>query len=186
MIKQSIVDRIYQENLDILTFLREKNEPSFAVQFNAIFTKTLLLSAASYFEYEICRMVQSFIEYKAQNDECIIAIVKQKAIDRQYHTYFDWTCKNANKFFSLFGTTFKEDRSKQVEDDPKLKSAINSFIALGSERNKLVHQNFADCAVDKTAEEVYLLYQDATLFINFLEVQFKRPISDQDSTLIES
>jgi RiboL-PSP-HEPN len=186
MVKQSIVDKIYQENLDILTFLREKNEPSFTVQFNTIFTKTLLLSAASYFEYEICRMVQSFIEYKAQNDECIIAIVKQKAIDRQYHTYFDWTGKNANKFFSLFGSTFKEDRSKQVEDDPKLKSAINSFIALGSERNKLVHQNFADCTVDKTAEEVYLLYQDATLFIDFLEVQFKRPISEQDSILIEN
>lgn len=109
---QSIVDRIYQDNLEILKFLEEKNEPYFIVQFGTIFTKTLLLSAASYFEYEICRMVQTFIERKTQNDECIISIVKQKAIERQYHTYFDWNGRNANQFFSLFGNTFKENKLK--------------------------------------------------------------------------
>lgn len=168
---QSIVDRIYQDNLEILKFLEEKNEPSFMVQFGTIFSKTLLLSAASYFEHEICRMVQTFIERKTQNDECIISIVKQKAIERQYHTYFDWNGGNANKFFSLFGNTFKEKKLKDVKDDPTLQSAIKSFIELGSERNKLVHQNFADCTIEKTAEEVYKLYQQATLFIDFLEQQ---------------
>lgn len=172
MIRQSIVDRIYQDNLDLLKFLEEKNEPSFMVQFGAIFTKTLLLSAASYFEHEICRMVQTFIERKTQNDECIISIVKQKAIERQYHTYFDWNGGNANKFFSLFGNTFKEKKLKDVKDDPTLQSAIKSFLELGNERNKLVHQNFADCTIEKTAEEVYKLYQQATLFIDFLEQQF--------------
>ena len=172
MIKQSIVDRIYQDNLDLLKFLEEKNEPSFLVQFNTVFTKTLLLSAASYFEHEICRMVQAFIEYKTQNDECIVSIVKQKAIERQYHTYFDWEGRNANKFFSLFGKTFKEKRLKDVKEDIDLDSAIKSFLELGNERNKLVHQNFADCTIEKTAEEVYKLYQQATLFIDFLERQF--------------
>ncbi|MEH2249487.1 HEPN domain-containing protein [Nostoc sp.] len=172
MMSQSIVDRIYQDNLDLLKFLEEKNEPSFMVQFNTVFTKTLLLSAASYFEHEICRMVQTFIEYKTQNDECIVSIVKQKAIERQYHTYFDWEGRNANKFFSLFGKTFKEKRLKDVKEDPGLESAIKSFLELGNERNKLVHQNFADCTIEKTAEEVYKLYQQATLFIDFLDRQF--------------
>ncbi|MFW9260388.1 HEPN domain-containing protein [Nostoc sp. CALU 546] len=172
MIRQSIVDRIYQDNLDLLKFLEEKNEPSFMVQFNTVFTKTLLLSAASYFEHEICRMVQTFIEYKTQNDECIVSIVKQKAIERQYHTYFDWEGRNANKFFSLFGKTFKENRLKDVKKDTNLDSAIKSFLELGNERNKLVHQNFADCTIEKTAEEVYKLYQQATLFIDFLDQQF--------------
>ncbi|MEH2368343.1 HEPN domain-containing protein [Nostoc sp.] len=172
MIKQSIVDRIYQDNLDLLKFLEDKNEPSFMVQFNTVFTKTLLLSAASYFEHEICRMVQTFIEYKTKNDECIVSIVKQKAIERQYHTYFDWEGRNANKFFSLFGKTFKENRLKDVKEDTNLDSAIKSFLELGNERNKLVHQNFADCTIEKTAEEVYKLYQQATLFIDFLDRQF--------------
>lgn len=172
MIRQSIVDRIYQDNLDLLKFLEEKNEPSFKVQFDTIFTKTLLLSAASYFEHEICRIVQTFIERKTQNDECIISIVKQKAIERQYHTYFDWNGKNANQFFSLFGNTFKQNKLKEVKDDPTLESAIKSFLELGKERNKLVHQNFANCTIEKTAKEVYELYQEATVFIDFLEQQF--------------
>ncbi|WP_292704635.1 MULTISPECIES: HEPN domain-containing protein [unclassified Nostoc] len=105
MIRQSIVDRIYQDNLDLLKFLEEKNEPSFMVQFNIVFTKTLLLSAASYFEHEICRMVQTFIEYKTQNDECIVSIVKQKAIERQYHTYFDWEEGTSRAYLSVFSAS---------------------------------------------------------------------------------
>jgi hypothetical protein len=172
MTRQSIVDRIYQENSDLFKFLEEKNEPSFMIQFCTVFSKTLLLSAASYFEYEICRMVQTFIERKTQNDECIISIIKQKAIERQYHTYFDWNGVNANKFFSLFGNTFKEKKLKDVKDNPTLQSAIKSFLELDNERNKLVHQNFADCTIEKTAEEVYKLYKQATLFIDFLDQQF--------------
>jgi hypothetical protein len=172
MVRQSIIDRIYQDNLDLLKFLEEKNEPSFMIQFNTVFTKTLLLSAASYFEHEICRMIQSFIERKTQNDECITTIVKQKAIERQYHTYFDWDGKNANKFFSLFGRTFKEKRLQDVKENPDLQFAIKSFLEIGSERNKLVHQNFADCTVEKTAAEVYELYQQASIFIDFLDNQF--------------
>lgn len=169
------MDRIYQDNLDLLKFLEEKNEPSFMIQFNTIFTKTMLLSSASYFEHEICRMIQVFIERKTQNDDCIISIVKQKAIERQYHTYFgwkDWQSGNVNSFFSLFGQAFKDQRSKEVKDNDKLKSAVKAFLEIGNERNKLVHQNFADCTVEKTAEEVYELYKQATLFIDFLDGQF--------------
>jgi hypothetical protein len=61
---------------------------------------------------------------------------------------------------------------KDVKEDIDLDSAIKSFLELGNERNKLVHQNFADCTIEKTAEEVYKLYQQATLFIDFLERQF--------------
>ena len=175
MKRQSIVDRIYQDNLDLLKFLEEKKEPSFMVQVNTVFTKTLLLSAASYFEHEICRIIQAFIERKSQNDECVISIVKQKAIERQYHTYFswkDWEKGNANSFFSLFGEVFKEKRSQEIKSDITLKSAVKAFLEIGNERNKLVHQNFADYTIEKTAEEVYKLYQQAILFIEFLDKQF--------------
>lgn len=172
MMRTSIVDRIYQDNLDILKFLEEKNEISFVIQFNTVFTKTLLLSAASYFEHEICRMVQAFVAHKAQNDEYVIAIVKQKIIERQYHSYFEWKDNNANKFFSLFGSTFKEKRLQDIKNNPELQPAIKSFMELGRERNKLVHQNFADYNIEKTAEEVYKLYQQAAVFIDFLDSQF--------------
>ena len=167
MTNESIIDRIYKENLELLKFLEQKNEPTFVIQFNTIFAKTLLLSAASYFEYEICKMIMSFVERKANNNEYIISLIKSKAIERQYHTYFEWDGKNANKFFALFGNTFKEDRNADIKSNQKLKDAIRSFLELGNERNKLVHKNFADCTLDKTAEEVYLLYQQATIFMDF-------------------
>lgn len=175
MARQSIVDRIYQDNLDLLHFLEDNNELSFTAEFNIVFAKTLLLSAASYFEHEICRMIQSFIERKTHSNECIIAIVKQKAIERQYHTYFawkDWQKGNANSFFALFGDAFKTKISQEVKSDSNLKSAVSAFLELGNERNKLVHQNFADCPVEKTAEEVYKLYQTAIVFIDFLDKHF--------------
>jgi len=175
MTNETIIDIIYKENLELFKFLEEQKEASFASQFDSIFTKTLLLSAASYFEYRICKMVEAFIKHRTQDDECIVSIVKQKAIKRQYHTYFDWEGNNANKFFSLFGNTFKEERVKDVNADPNLQSAIKSFLELGNERNKLVHENFADCTIPKTAEEVYILYQKATVFIDFLDRQFNIP-----------
>jgi hypothetical protein len=175
MARQSIVDRIYQDNLDLLNFLEEKREPSFMIQFNTVFTKTMLLSSASYFEHEICRMIQAYIGRKTQNDDCIISIIKQKAIERQYHTYFawkNWESGNINTFFSLFREAFKEKRSQEVKTNDDLKSAVKAFLEIGNERNKLVHQNFADCTVEKTAEEVYKLYKQAMLFIDFLDHQF--------------
>lgn len=120
-------------------------------------------------------MIQSFIERKAQYDECVISIVKQKAIKRQYHTYFsweDWERGNANSFLALFGEAFKENRSQEIKADSNLKSAVKAFLELGNERNKLVHQNFAECTIEKTAEEVYKLYQQATVFMDFLDRHF--------------
>lgn len=175
MAKQSIVDRIYQENIALLEFLREKNELSFLVQFNTVFTKTLLLSAASYFEHEICRIIQTFIERKAQSNEYVISIVKKKAIERQYHTYFswkDWEQGNASSFFALFGETFKEKRAQEIKTDSNLKSSVKAFLEIGNERNKLVHQNFAACSIEKTAEEVYSLYNQAKIFVDFLDQNF--------------
>jgi hypothetical protein len=175
MQRNSIVDQIYQENLELLEFLKENNEVSFMAQFNTVSTKTLLLSAASYFEHEICKIIQDFIERKTQGNECIVSIVKQKVIERQYHTYFswkDWNTGNVNTFLRLFGETFQQRRSSEIKADIKLKSAVIAFLELGNERNKLVHQNFADYSIEKTAEEVYELYQKATLFIDFLDTHF--------------
>ena len=87
---------------------------------------------------------------------------------RQYHTYFDWDEKNANKFFSLFGSDFKDKISKKVEADEELTNSIIAFLELGSIRNKLAHLNFANYPLDKTADEIYNLYKNAKTFVDFL------------------
>ena len=169
---ETIVDRIYNDNLALLEYLRQCQQISFVSQFDSTFKKDLLLASASYFEDEVCKIVQAFVERKAGGDECIVSLVKQKVIKRQYHTYFEWEAKNANKFFGMFGEGFQRKLKQKIIDDPTLDTAVKAFLELGNMRNCLVHQNYAIYRIDKTAEEVYTLYKKAAFFIQCLSENF--------------
>ncbi|BAZ30740.1 hypothetical protein NIES4074_32020 [Cylindrospermum sp. NIES-4074] len=169
---ETIVDRIYKDNLVLLEYLSLQKEISFASQFDVTFKKYLLLSSASFFEEEICRILQAFVERKTSNDKCITSLVKRRVIERQYHTYFEWDKKNANKFFALFGDEFKSQVAQKIKSDTSLDNAVKSFLELGHMRNCLVHQNFASYTIERTAKEVYELYQDAMKFVQWLSDNF--------------
>ena len=55
--------------------------------------------------------------------------------------------------------------------DAELKDALAAFLELGNLRNELVHGNFAAFPFNKTAEEVYALYQRADKFVAFVEAK---------------
>ena len=97
--------------------------------------------------------------------DAILAFVKNKAIERQYHTYFDWERSNANKFFSLFGTGFKDFMIARVKESKELAASIEAFLELGNIRNQLVHQNFAVFPLDKTAGRFISYTRQASLFV---------------------
>lgn len=78
------------------------------------FPKALLLAAASHFEKRLTETVEDFAKEVTTDDHPIVSLVKAKAIERQYHGWFDWNKGNANKFFSLFGTGFKQYAQDQV------------------------------------------------------------------------
>ncbi len=46
---ETIVDRIYKDNLELLEYLNQRKEIFFASQFDGTFKKSLLLSSASFF-----------------------------------------------------------------------------------------------------------------------------------------
>ena len=54
---------------------------------------------------------------------------------------------------------------EKVKSDPALDESIKAFLQLGSLRNQLVHQNFAQFTVDFTAEDIFDLYQKANEFV---------------------
>jgi HEPN superfamily RiboL-PSP-like protein len=99
--------------------------------------------------------------------------VRNKAIARQYHSWFVWDGNNANHFFGLFGAEFRTSMVARVKDSPDLQSSIKAFLELGNERNRLVHQNYATFAMEKTLEEVYALYQSSRVFVDALPAVFK-------------
>lgn len=167
----TIIDSMYEEFTALIEHLEQSREFSFRDVADNTFKKTLVLSAASFFEDKIRKILLNFVSEQTKKHELIVAFVKSKAISRQYHTYFDWDGKNANRFFSLFGSDFKESASSDVKNNEELDLYVKSFLELGSIRNKLVHLNFASIPLDKTCEEIYSLYKKAFGFIEYIEIK---------------
>lgn len=169
----TIIDKFYEENVSLIQFLGDKNEPSFQTNADDQFKKVLVLSIASYFEHTISDILLSYVKHYTNNNERLIFFMKKKGIDRQYHTFFKWDGNNANQFFSLFGDSFKKDAERASKENPILKTAISAFLTLGNMRNEMVHENFASFYLDKTFEEVYRMYNLALPFLAFVKEQFK-------------
>ncbi|MEA4967661.1 MAG: HEPN domain-containing protein [Bacteroidaceae bacterium] len=168
----TIIDEQYKEGKELIDYLTSKKEVTFQTYAENNFRKNLLLSSASYFEAEITSIILSFAKKCSSNNEKLENLIKQKVINRQYHTYFDWeNGSNANKFFSLFGNSFKQEMEYKIKQDNDLREGIISFMQIGLERNKMVHQNFAEIVIEKTAEEVYEMYKKAKRFIEVLKEQ---------------
>lgn len=166
----TIIDQLYKDGNELVNYLKSQQQLSFYNEAENSFRKTILLSAASYFEKEITDTIVEFAKFHTNDNVLVISIIKQKAISRQYHTYFDWDqASNANKFFSLFGEEFKNMMIKKVKDEDRLNQSIKAFLEIGQERNKMVHQNFAEIVIDKTAEEIYKLYQDSLFFVRTIK-----------------
>jgi len=170
--KVDIIERKYKDFKEIMDYLEKNKEISLKTIADNDLKKNLLLSAASYFEDLIKEIILNFVENNS-NKQIIKSFVKNKAIDRQYYTYFDWEAKNANKFLSLFGEAFKKEAEIDIENNTDLKKSIKDFIELGNLRNEMVHENFTVFPLEKTAEEIYYLYRSAYQFINYLSLKLK-------------
>jgi len=161
----SIVDTLYRDFDSLVTYLESVGEISFKSIADENFKKNLVLSSASYFETELLDELTAYFELKAPKSPEIKEFLVNKGLSRQYHTLFDWNSNNANTFFSLFGNEFKKFMNDKINSDNVLKQSINDFIELGRERNRLVHQNFGNYSVEKTAKEIFKLYDSAKYFI---------------------
>lgn len=78
-------------------------------------------------------------------------------------------------FFAQCDHAFNQTQLvKNKLDYTKLESLKkdSDFLELGNMRNCLVHQNYASYLIDKTAKEVYGLYQKAAFFIQCLSEIF--------------
>jgi hypothetical protein len=176
------IDRLYEESTAIAKALLATSEYSLQVAAADHFRKALLLAAASYFEHRVSGCVLDFVRERAGGSVLVESFVRNKAVSRQYHSWFEWEGNNANKFFSLFGPEFKAAMSKNIKDSASLGPAIRAFLEVGNERNKLVHQDYATFAMDKTLDEIYQLYKNALPFVESLP----RALRESDAQPIAS
>ena len=177
---KDIIDRIYEEHKELKEFLEEHEEISLSVSADEIYRKTLLLAISSYFEDRITTCVLEYVQEQTHEKHIILKLVRTKVVSRQYHTWFDWNSKNVNSFLGMFGEEFKKYATKKIKNE-KLEESIKNFLELGSDRNRLVHQNFASFSLEKTSEELYSSYQSAIKFIEWLPKSLREFIHIENS-----
>lgn len=166
---QKLIDNYYE----LYDLLVKQGEISQSIQVNEHYRKILLLSCASYYEKQITQIIKDFVMLKTE-DERIISFVNNKAINRQYHTYFQWDqANNINQFLGLFGAEFKKTISEEIKSSDELSKQISSFLEIGAERNKMVHQNFLEYQLEKTFDEIVKLHKEALNFINYIKSKFQ-------------
>jgi hypothetical protein len=164
----TIVDKLYGEYSAIVSMMDQYNAVSFRNTLNENFRKTLLLSAASHFEHRITTDVVAFCAEVAGGNTMIQTLVRNKAVSRQYHTWFQWEANNANAFFNMFGEDFRSHMIGVVRGDQNVAKSIAAFLEIGRERNRLVHQDYGSFFLEKTAEEIFGLYVSAMVFVEFV------------------
>lgn len=170
------VDRLYDDFIALMELLVA--EPSLRSVADDNFRKALLLASASYFEFRLSRAVEDFAFQASGSSLLISSIVKRKAIDRMYHTWFDWEKANANRFYSMFGEQFADYMAQLHKSEEWLTRSVQAFMELGRSRNLLVHGNFGTFSLEKTTGEIYTLYVQALRFVESVP----RFLSDCDST----
>jgi hypothetical protein len=145
----TIIDALYNENRDAIAIISERNEISIASDLDNKLKKHLVMAAASYFEMEVRGAIEELASIASRNNSALVALVKQKALERQYHTYFDWKTRNANVFFAHFGEEFSKRCKSEIKQQEELSESVAAFLELGEMRNKLAHLNFALFPIDK-------------------------------------
>lgn len=167
---KTIIETEYERQSVLIKYLEAQNETSFATDAKANLTKNLILGTASYYETVICELIRDVAKRYSGDNEYICTLVEQKAIKRQYHTFFNWDGNNANQFFALFGEAFSAKARTSARENRELDEGIKAFLRLGNLRNELVHINFLTYEVKQIPEDVIDLYRKAERFIEFLRV----------------
>jgi hypothetical protein len=163
------VDVLYNEYRSLSAYLKEKGEVSFHLSIEVQYKKSLVMAAASYFEGEVLRKIEEYYSEKSNGDDTALAFVRNKAIKRQYHSYFSWDKTNGyTQFFGLLGQEFQSFMKAEAKRDTSLTPALEAFISIGNERNLLAHLNYASYDVTKTIDEIYALYETALYFVTHL------------------
>lgn len=164
----ALIARLCDDNRDLVKFLVDKGEVTFASNVSDNFKRTLVLAIASFFEYEISEIIIKAAQAHSQDSQFIESLIRNKVLARQYHTFFDWDRENANKFYSMFGDVIK-DRVKIIAT-PEVLEGTKNFLDLGRTRNSLVHGNFASYEINKTVEDIMLQFSSACKFVEFARV----------------
>ena len=154
------------EHRQLIAHLQSTGAISLQATVEPAFAKTLLVSAASYYEHRMTEVLVGLYESDSNGGPTALTeFVRNQAIGRRYAQLFSWGDNNANSFFRSFGIGFRAYMVEKVRDDRALDESIKAFLELGKLRNAMVHGNYMNFTLNKTVAEVFELYQKANIFV---------------------
>ncbi len=164
------VSELFKGAEELRIYLLENNEVSFLSFADENFRKLFVVASASALEAEICQTLLAFAHKNLSEKHVLVHFIQRKAIERQYHTWFDWRSANVNSFLGLFGDNFKKFASNRISNDEILIASCRAFLELGLLRNRLVHDDFSSFTLEKTTHEIYKLFSSACTFAETLRI----------------
>ncbi len=165
------IDALWRDHVSLVEYLRGRGEWTLSGRVEEEFAKTLTIAAASYFEVELTEKIVGLYSKATGGVEYLSEFVRRQAIGRRFAQLFNWDqngrpARNANSFYILFGGDFRDFMAGRVSQDTNLMDAVRAFIEIGSLRNNMVHGDYANFTLGKTAGEVHELYMKASLFLD--------------------
>lgn len=145
-------------------------------------TRLILVGGASAYEQQLSSIVLRFASKFSGGDVRLTEFVRVAAVERKYHTWFDWDKSNVNKFLGMFGDDFKSAGIKEIEKDSTLKEASRSFVALGQARNLIVHGDMLSASISYSSQEAIDLVGRAGAFVAWVEGKLVPSIAPEGNT----
>jgi hypothetical protein len=156
---------IFDSLFDDYTALRSgplAQDPSGLSALELTYPKVLLLASASFLEVATVEAVSQLF-HRPELPE-LRTFVERRSLNHQFHSLFDWKTPTANGFFAFFGGDCKGRFTARKDTDAEFKAAVDAFLEIGSLRNQLVHNNYAEFTLEKTAPEIRHLHRTASNF----------------------
>ena len=164
------IEALWSDHQAVVEHLQSSGEWTLSGRVDDAFTKTLIVATASYFEVQLTETILGIYQTSTSGFEQLVEFVRTKAIGRGFAQLFDWgkdgrPSHNANHFYSFFGGEFSRHMRELVRQDEDLDNSVRAFLEIGNLRNHMVHGDYANFTLEKTATDIYKLYEKATLFL---------------------
>ena len=144
-----------------------KYDPMILVDTRSVFAKTMILAAGNWLERRTLHVLVDFANSVA-SQPTLAYFVKTRALDRKFHTLFDWESGKVNSFLGKFDTGFKEKVLQAVQENNDVLLASHDFVNLVAQRNVLAHSSRLADEAQFTAADVRTKFYNAAGWVSWI------------------
>ena len=178
-----MIDATAQEKIEKLfaigsekMYVRKKDKFILQHNLDEVFTKTLLIYVASYYETKMINTLKSLFK-NACSSSTLTSFVANSAVNtKDFSRLAYWRMPKPEQksigrdFFVKFGRDFADYMKFKM--DAELRDSIMAFSKIIALRNKMIHGNLAEFDLDTyetTIDDIRELYERAEYFVESLD-----------------